>query len=258
MKFDELDARMRLFETEHDRCVGSDIIMVARLDGRGFTRLTKETLDLNAPFDDRFRNAMSATTEHLMDCGFRTTFGYHQSDEISLLFHRGEDSFGRKLRKLHSVLAGEASARFSLELGSCGVFDCRISQLLTAQDVVDYFRWRSEDASRNALNAHCYWRLRSEGQSIAATTATLRGMSVASKKQLLVQRGIEFDALPAWQTRGTGLYWEEYEKTGVNPQTGETAATTRRRLVTDATRPMREAYDGLIRRLLHEPDGVLR
>jgi tRNA(His) 5'-end guanylyltransferase len=33
-------------------------------------------------------------------------YGYTQSDEISLLFHRDEQQFHRKLRKLHSVLAG--------------------------------------------------------------------------------------------------------------------------------------------------------
>jgi tRNA(His) 5'-end guanylyltransferase len=43
MKFDELDRRMRVFETAHDLCVLPGLRMVARLDGRNFTRLTKET-----------------------------------------------------------------------------------------------------------------------------------------------------------------------------------------------------------------------
>src|SRR5688500_14803201 len=42
MKFDDLDAKMRRFETAHDHCVLPGIFMVARIDGRGFTRLTKE------------------------------------------------------------------------------------------------------------------------------------------------------------------------------------------------------------------------
>lgn len=45
MKFDDLDARMRVFETVHDQCVLPGIFMVARLDGRSFTKLTKETLN---------------------------------------------------------------------------------------------------------------------------------------------------------------------------------------------------------------------
>src|SRR5690606_7866836 len=71
MKFDELDVRMRVFETAHDRCVLPGLFMVARLDGRSFTRLTKEVHKFNAPFDERFRDLMLDTMEHLMSgCGF--------------------------------------------------------------------------------------------------------------------------------------------------------------------------------------------
>jgi tRNA(His) guanylyltransferase len=43
MKFDELDYKMRIYETCADICVlPEEIFMVARIDGRGFTRLTKE------------------------------------------------------------------------------------------------------------------------------------------------------------------------------------------------------------------------
>ena len=42
MKFDDLDKKMRVFETAADLCVLPSMFMVARLDGRIFTRLTKE------------------------------------------------------------------------------------------------------------------------------------------------------------------------------------------------------------------------
>src|SRR6266436_2880648 len=42
MKFDDLDQKMRVFETAHDLCALPGLYMVARLDGRSFTRLTKE------------------------------------------------------------------------------------------------------------------------------------------------------------------------------------------------------------------------
>lgn len=58
MKFDELDTRMRVYETAHDLCVLPGLYMVARLDGRGFTRLTKEVHKFEAPFDVRFRDLM--------------------------------------------------------------------------------------------------------------------------------------------------------------------------------------------------------
>lgn len=109
MKFDELDVRMRVFETAHDHCVLPGIFIVARLDGRNFTRLTKEVHQFESPYDERFRHYMVETTAYLMTCGFQIIYGYTQSDEISLLCHRGEAAFGRKLRKYNSVLAAEAS-----------------------------------------------------------------------------------------------------------------------------------------------------
>src|SRR5215471_13679613 len=110
MKFDELDSKMRVFETAADLCVLPGMYMVARIDGRNFTRLTKETLNFESPYDVRFRDHMIGTTEHLMNCGFRVMYGYTQSDEISLLFHAEENAFARKMRKYNSILAGEASA----------------------------------------------------------------------------------------------------------------------------------------------------
>jgi tRNA(His) guanylyltransferase len=191
MKFDELDDKMRVFETAHDLCVLPGLYMVARLDGRSFTRLTKEVHQFEAPFDGRFRDLMLATAEHLItECGFNVVYGYTQSDEISLLFALAENSFGRKLRKLISVLSGEASAKFSLLLGAVAVFDCRIAQLPSVDLVVDYFRWRNEDAHRNALNAHGYWLLRKQGQTVGQATAAMKGLSVAQKERIAVpERG---------------------------------------------------------------------
>ena len=197
MKFTELDRKMRVFETAHDHSVLPGIFMVARLDGRGFTKLLREKHDFEAPFDPRFRDLMVGTGRHLMDCGFNFLLCYSQSDEISLLFHPEEAGFGRKLRKLNSVLAGEASAKFSLLLGDAASFDCRISQLPRRSDVVDYFRWRHEDAHRNALNAHCYWLLRKQGMKPEEVQKELNGLSVSAKNELLFQQGgINFNDLP--------------------------------------------------------------
>lgn len=251
MKFDDLDQKMRVFETAHDLCVLPGLYMVARLDGRSFTRLTKEVQQFEAPFDVRFRDFMMDTAEHLMNgCGFNVVYSYTESDEISLLFGSEENSFGRKLRKLISVLAGEASAKFSLLLGAAASFDCRISQLPSVELVVDYFRWRNEDAHRNALNAHCYWLLRKQGQGVSEATAALKGMSAAGKNELLFRHGINFNDLPLWQKRGIGLYWEEYDRQGVNPISGETVLARKRRIRRDLELPMKDDYSAFLRKLV--------
>jgi tRNA(His) guanylyltransferase len=251
MKFDELDERMRVFETAHDLCVMPGLYMVARLDGRGFTRLTKEKIPFEAPFDERFRDLMLATTEYLMsESGFQVVYGYTQSDEISLLLALDENGFGRKLRKLQSVLSGMASAKFSLLLEDVAAFDCRISQLPTATLVVDYFRWRNEDACRNALNAHCYWLLRRQSKTSQQATSLIKGLSVAQKNELLFQNGINFNDLPLWQKRGSGLYWEEFQRPARNPRTGEEVVARRRRIRRDLELPMGESYSVFVGELM--------
>ena len=251
MKFDDLDKQLRVFETAHDLCVLPEVFMVARIDGRSFTRLTKEVHKFEAPYDARFRDYMVATIEHLMDCGFRIIYGYTQSDEISLLFHLEENNFARKLRKFNSILAGEASAKFSLLLGSIAAFDCRISQLPTVNLVVDYFRWRHEDAHRNALNAYCYWTLRKEGEEARAATKKLHRLSVGDKNELLYKRaGINFNDLPNWQKRGIGVYWEYYQKEALNPQINELVSVTRRQIKIDMVLPMKDDYSQFIRNLV--------
>ena len=255
MTFDQLDRRMRVFETNADHRVLPGVHVVARLDGRGFTKLTKERQAFAAPFDERFRDHMAGTVEHLMGCGFRVVYGYAQSDEISLLFHPDDDSFGRKTRKINSVLAGEASAVFSLRLGSVGCFDCRVCELPRPEDVVDYFRWRQEDAGRNALGAHCYWHLRKSGLNQGEATGRLLGLSTVAKHDLLFAAGVNFNTLPAWQKRGSGFYFERYEKVGLNPVTGQTQSADRRRLRRDVELPTGDAYGRLISTFMVDPVG---
>jgi tRNA(His) guanylyltransferase len=255
MKFDELDQKMRVFETAHDHCVLPGIFVVARLDGRNFTRLTKEVHNFKTPFDETFRDYMIETVKHLMNCGFKIIYGYTESDEISLLFHPEESSFSRKLRKLNSVLSGEASAKFSLLLGDHAVFDSRISQLTNINQIVDYFRWRNEDAFRNALNAHCYWKLRDDGYTPKKATKYLEGVSVADKNELLFKYGTNFNDLPDWEKRGIGLYWETYKKEGYNPKDNKKVVTERMKIKVDLNLPMKDDYSGFIKKLVAQYQG---
>jgi tRNA(His) guanylyltransferase len=246
MQFEVLDKMMRVYETAHDFSVLPNIYMVARLDGRNFTHLTKEKHQFKAPFDLQFRDYMLTTVEHLMTCGFKVIYAYTQSDEISLLLDLAEDTFNRKLRKINSILASEASAKFSLLLGDMGCFDCRISQLPNINLVVDYFRWRQQDAYRNSLSSHSYWCLRRDGHSAQKATSIMSGLSEADKHELLFQHGINFNDLPSWEKKGSGLYWEVYQKAGYNPVTKENTVTNRNRIKRDLELPMKEDYQQFI------------
>lgn len=231
MRFDDLDKIMRTYEESLDQYIEPDKFIIARLDGRSFTKLTKETCDFKKPFDVNFRDLMVDTVMHLMkDCGFNIVKGFTESDEISLLFATDSIQFNRKVRKLNSILAGEASAYFSLQLGIPACFDCRIIPLPDQERVNDYFSWRQEDANRNALNSWCYWTLRKHGYNATDAQEHIKGKSIEEKKSLLVDYDIIYDELPEWQRKGVNIEWHTIEKEGWNPITQAKTITTRKEL----------------------------
>lgn len=254
MDFEQLDEKMRRFEKSLDQVIWPEMYLAVRVDGRNFTRLTKEICEFEAPFDLRFRDGMVGTARHLMKCGFRILYGYTQSDEISLLFHPDDNTFGRKTRKINSILAGEASAYMSLQLGVPACFDCRVAPLPNLECVGDYFAWRQEDARRNSLNAHCYWALRRRGLSAGEATAELEGKSVSCKNELLFGEQINFNDLPAWQKRGIGLYHAGYEKTGYNPVSGQEETAERWRIEVNMALETGEAYREWICRMVQQAE----
>jgi tRNA(His) guanylyltransferase len=229
MRFDELDKHMRVYETAHDRCVMPNMHIVARLDGRGFSSLTK---DLKKPFDENFNYRMDVVTEALMQCGFKVQLGYHQSDEISLLFAIDDELFNRKVRKLVSVLASTAASVFtkSTITEQPIAFDCRLSELPNTTLVTDYFRWRVADSERNALNGYCYWTLREQGHSTKAAQKRLLHLNKEQKIKLLESLGIDFNTIPQWQRYGTFYRWGCEIKMGFNPKTQQESPCKRNRL----------------------------
>ena len=253
MKFDDFDKKMRVYEESLDQYILPEMYIAARLDGRSFTRLTKDVCKFEAPFDERFRDMMIGTVKGLMsDSGFRLIYGYTESDEISLLFHPSDNTFGRKVRKLNTTLAGEASAIFSLALGRAASFDCRIVPLPKKKLVADYFAWRQEDSHRNSLNAHCYWLMRKNGTDKNAATETLRSKSAADKVLMLAAKGVNYAELPAWQRYGAGVYFRTVKKEGFNPKTKQKTQAYRRELFTDMELLTGEEYRLFITELLDE------
>ena len=250
MVFDDLDKKMRVYEQSLDQAILPEMYIAVRLDGRSFTKLTKETCKFEAPFDVRFRDLMIQTTKALMECGFNVLYGYTQSDEISLLFAPDENTFGRKTRKINSTLAGEASAIFSQALGRVATFDCRVIPLPNVDRVAEYFYWRQEDSHRNSLNAYCYWTLRKQGLSVRKATSELEGKGISYKNELLFENGINYDKLPAWQKRGVGMWKELYEKEGYDPIDQKTVKVMRNRIVVCEELPYGEEYETMIRKFL--------
>lgn len=242
MKFDEFDKKMRKFEQSLDQVIPADSFMVARLDGKGFTKLTKKDMILDKPFDIRFRDAVINTIKYLMNGYFQISYAYNESDEISLLFQTHADKFGRKVRKYNSILAAETSVHFSHQIGQTAIFDCRMIALPDLDAVQDYFAWRQADSGRNSVLAHCYYKLVASGKTPQEAADYLRNLPFRDKVHLLTHFGMELKDIPKWQLYGSAVYWKETAKEGFNPATNTLQQSKRKQLVENYDLPVGEEY----------------
>jgi tRNA(His) 5'-end guanylyltransferase len=252
MKIDLLEKKLRVYETTNDLRLSPNMFVIARIDGRNFSRLTRQELKLK-PYDQNMANCMIETAIHVMDCGFKTIYGFTQSDEISLLLdpHNINLTFDGKIRKFISILAGEASAKFSTLLKHHASFDCRIIQLPTIDYVMDYFSWRVSDSVRNCMNAWCYYILRQEGKSPKYAQRELDNKTMSWKNEFMFKHNMNFNDLPAWQKRGFGIYWIDIEKDGYNPITKQSVKVNRKKLFANSKLPLdNEKYRQFIKGLI--------
>ncbi len=160
-----LGDRMKAYERhETDRRFMDFAPIVARMDGRGFSKWTK---GLPRPYDLPLSEVMISVARQLVEnTGAR--IGYTQSDEITLVFLiddiRQSMMFDGKVQKLCSVLASMTTAIFITEcLAKQGSeiakramqaphFDARIFQLPTRTEAANAVLWREQDAARNSIS----------------------------------------------------------------------------------------------------------
>ena len=134
-----------------------------RVDGKAFHTVTKQ-LNLEIPFDRHFLEAMDYITEVVAkECGAH--LAYTQSDEISILFgstkkFESQIMYDGKIRKICSLIAAKTSVLFYDILNIRNthpnlhpMFDCRVWNVPSKDEAVNYFIWREEDAVRNSIQS---------------------------------------------------------------------------------------------------------
>jgi tRNA(His) 5'-end guanylyltransferase len=203
MKNDDFGDRMKLYEgAEAHRKFMPLLPICVRLDGRGFSKFTR---GFERPYDQRMRDAMVATTTHLVKAT-NACLGYTQSDEISLVIYsdsmKSQTFFDGRIQKLVSVLSAMATARFMKEMferfsvermSMLPLFDCRAWNVPNLVEAANSFLWREIDATKNSISmaASCYY-----------SHKELTGKTGPEKQEMLWQKGVNWNDYPAFFKRG--------------------------------------------------------
>lgn len=250
--FLNLESRMRAFENNVGATIPDGNYVVVRIDGKGFSKLTRQKF--NKPYDERFQDIMVEVTKFVMEkSGFKINYAYTQSDEISFLFSVNEKTYNKKVRKINSLMASYASARFSLMIGEPVVFDSRVIALPTERDLLDYFNWRQQDAQRNAINNYCYWTLRDKNELSPRTAQKeLDKKSFKEKVELLSKYHIDYDKVPLVAKNGVGFYYISVEKVGFNPITRVAMPVYRNKLIVDRNLGDKELYKHFVKQFINK------
>lgn len=157
-ELDNLGSKYKFEEKKYVEYVDKTKWTVLRVDGRAFHTFTKK---YNKPIDERIMNAMvSATKDWIKE--FNGLIGYTQSDESTVILPRYEkDSlselpYGGRVSKLVSLSASYFTLMFNKYMGDSqwkAMFDCRIFQVDSEDDVVGVLRWRQLDGYRNGITS---------------------------------------------------------------------------------------------------------
>lgn len=210
---DNLGDRMKdLYEDRFRYKLPRRTNVIIRIDGKAFHTYTK---GLNRPYDVALMEDMDETTKYLCENIQGAKIGYVQSDEISILLTDYDDIstsawFDYNLQKMCSIAASLATAKFNdlrrsrfedqrggfMKPPSLAMFDARVFVIPYEEEVVNYFIWRQQDATRNSISM--------AAQSMYSHSE-LNGKKVDEMQEMIFQKGSNWNDYPTRFKRGSAI-----------------------------------------------------
>lgn len=183
--------------------------IIIRLDGRSFHSLC-HNLNLKKPYDDNFIDLMANVSCDLFK-EFAPKFIYVFSDEINI--YLDQIPFNGRIEKIDSIIASFASSSFSLNFKDYFddnlifkpfAFDSRVIPI-SNDDIVNYFKWRQDEAWLNCVNAYGIYFLKSK-YSTEIANKKINGLKQADIHELLFKNGINLNNVKTCYKRGIAIY----------------------------------------------------
>jgi tRNA(His) 5'-end guanylyltransferase len=229
MNKDSLGDRMKGYENIPRIYLTRRMPAIIRIDGKAFHTFTR---GFDRPFDEIMIRSMWETAKYLCENIQGCKLAYTQSDEISLLLTDYDELttsawFDKNIQKIVSVSASMATLAFNKYFSSLcidwyaqhnasikewdlyskrfdtALFDSRVF-IIPKEDVCNYFIWRQQDATRNAIQMVGYANF---------SHKQLNNVNCNQiQEKLFQEKSINFNDYPISQKRGICVVKEYYKK----------------------------------------------
>jgi tRNA(His) guanylyltransferase len=191
--------------------------IVVRIDGRGFSKLTKK-YDFAKPNDIRALDLMNAAAVEVTRSLVDIVLAYGQSDEYSFVLHENTTLFDRRAAKLATTIATTFTAEYCMLWSQYfpdtpltrpfPTFDARCVCYPKRRILRDYLCWRQADCHINNLYNTTFWNMVLLGkQTQTDAELELKGTVSGDKNEILFKRfGINYNNEPLIFRKGSVVY----------------------------------------------------
>lgn len=235
----ELQRSCERYENYNDGFILPDTLLVVRLDAHRYGDWSSFSDEY--PTGPTATKALLLTARALMSATFRVVLAYVHGDEISLVVDPTENSNPLRRSKLISAFSSAAAIHFFKAARLPALFDAKVSELTSSENLVEYLFWQRRYCYRNATTIALRKALHQAGNSPEKAESQIQGTNDDQRAALLKQLGTPVDSIPHTTRRGSILYWDSVEQEGKS----ELKVVVDMRLSDDD-----EAYEAYIRKLL--------
>lgn len=212
--FASTESRMAAFEHLDGLLLPPEVHTIVRLELDGPERealFDDDALGLGGLLDGRFGKAVLKAGAFVVRQNPESLFAYAAGAEVSVLLDVASFLERRSPRSLVARFAAQASAKASVVLHRPTRFDCHVYTFPTDEQAADYFGWRQQAHTDRVLTLLCEQAMVANGADAATAARTLGDLPPDEKLAVLEENAVDWEALPAWRRRGSGIYWGEAE-----------------------------------------------
>jgi tRNA(His) guanylyltransferase len=210
--------------------------IVLRIDGRGFSKLTKK-YGFTKPNDLAALDLINAAALEVVKSMVDVVIAYGQSDEYSFVLHESTTLFDRRAAKLATTVATNFTAEYCMQWPKFfpdkplerpyPTFDGRCVCYPKRKILRDYLAWRQADCHINNLYNTTFWKLVQRGVSQTEAELQLKGTLSGDKNEILFKQfGINYNNEPPVCRKGSVIYRAYGNPSTGHHQNGVSSATS--------------------------------